>query len=169
MLILVNLVLAQDAASPDATTLSRREYAAMLVIAEEMEAARSDREHAQRLALLDKCRVGLTGELFGSAIKAKCDVAFASADAIRAGQPVSVDFRAGNVTAAVPQQPWLMYGGAGYYQNIAYGAAGVPSIYGPVGAYDPTSELLRRLTLEVSDLRVETSNNTRAIVQIVAP
>ena len=142
----------------------------MLLSAEEMEAARSDREHAHRMELLSTCRVGLTGELFGSAIKAKCDVAFASSDAIREGRPVTVDFRGGNVAASVPQQPWLMYG-AGYYQNIAYGtpAGGVTTIYGPVGAYDPTSELLRRLTLEVSDLRVETSNNTRAIVQIVAP
>lgn len=165
-LFFMNLALAQDAASPAPATLSRREYAAMLVIAEETEAARNDREHAHRMELLGACRVGLTGEIFGSAIKAKCDVAFASADAIRAGQPVTVDFRGGNVTASVPQQvPWMLYG-AGYYANVAYGSPGYNSggsIYGPAGAYDPSAEILRRLTTEVSALRTDTDNNSTLI------
>lgn len=179
MIFVINLALAQEPASTE-TSFSRHELAVMSVVEEDRRAAEAlwqaallervaaadVREHDQLVELVEMCPMGLTGAAFS-----RCVIAFASAEAIRAGQPITVGFRGGNVAATVPQS-WP-YGASynpypavtsDYYQNIAYGAG--PGL--ATAGYYPTAEILRRLTLEVSDLRVETINNSAAIVQIAS-
>ncbi len=162
---------AEEPVRPAEEAISLRDVATAMVAMEEAErerAVREDladkREHEQRLELLKACKVGVTGQVFGSAIKARCDFAFASAEAIRSGQPVSVTARGSNVSVSANQYYGFGYGYGGYgfqpglYQNIAYGGT-----VGQTGLYDPTAERISRLTLTVSGLRAETDNNSKLI------
>lgn len=162
----LTLILGANAKEPESaagdSTVSRYSLAVALVAREKAAkeaAAQADlvdrREQEQRLELLKTCKVGATGYMFGSAIAGKCDVAFASAEAIRDGQPINFKARRASVSVSANQYGfgYGVYGfQPGLYQNIAYGG-----VQGQAGAYDPTAEILRRLTSEVGELKNDTA------------
>ncbi len=165
----LTLILAANAEEPTASAgeaVSRHDVAVAIVAkkqAAEEAAKRADeidkREHEQQMELLQTCKVGATGYVFGSAIASKCDIAFASAEAIRNGQPIDFKARGASVAVSANHYNGFGYGGyqfaPGFYQNIAYS--------GQYNTYDPSAEMLRRLTLSVSGLQVETNNNSAII------
>lgn len=161
----LSLILGANAKEPATadSTVSRHSLAVALAAKEKAAkeaAVQADlvdrREQEQRLELLKTCKVGATGLVFGSAIAGKCDVAFASAEAIRDGQPINFKARGASVSVSANQYYGFGYGGYGFhpglYQNIAYGG-----VHGQAGTYDPTAEILRRLTSEVGELKNDTA------------